>query len=233
MTRLASIASLSSIDRLRDRLSSLAFENSFLRPGGHLRFGLPQIDRLLPGGGLACGGVHELTGDYAAITVFLAALTSRNPRQQPVLWITPDQQLSASALGRQGLDHRRLTIAWTHRHADRLWAMDQSLRELGYGAVISEFDSMDEADMQRLQAAADRSNGVALVIRRDRQASSIAQSRWHIEAARSDGRLTWLQVSLARSNTGRSGSWLLEWNPAAHSFRILADLAQPLAAAAE
>lgn len=227
MTRLASI------ERLRDRLSSLSFENSFLRPGGHLRFGLSQIDRLLPGSGLACGGLHELTGDYAAITVFLAALTSRNPRQQPVLWITPDQQLSAPALGRQGLDHRRLTIAWTHRHADRLWAMDQSLRELGYGAVIGEFDNMDEADMQRLQNAAERSNAVAMVIRRDHQASAIAQSRWHIESARSDGRLTWLQVSLTRSRNGRSGSWLLEWNPAEHSFSMLADLAQPLPAAAE
>lgn len=228
MTRLATI------ERLRERLSHLAFENAFLHPGGNMRFGLAQIDRLLPGHGLGCGGLHEVSGDYIAITAFLAALTSRNPRQQPVLWITPDQQLKAPALSRQGLDHRRLTIAWTHRPADRLWAMDQSLRELGYGAVIGEFDMLAEADMQRLQQAAARSSSVGIVIRRDRQPSAMAATRWRIESARSDGRLTWLQITLERCSNGRSGSWLVEWNPETRSFRLLADMMQQdFAAAAE
>lgn len=227
MTRLATI------DRLRNRLSHFSFDGSFLTGGGNLKFGLPEIDRLLPGHGLACGGLHDLSGDYDAITVFVAALMSRNPRQQQVLWITPDHQPSASDLAKQGLDHRRLTIAWTRRHADRLWAMDQSLRDLGYGAVVGEFDNLDWADMQRLEQAAEHSSSVGLVIRRNAQPSATALTHWHIEAARSDGCHVWLQVSLKQSRNGRTGAWLLEWNPATKTFRLLADLNQPMLAAAE
>jgi protein ImuA len=218
MTRLAAI------DRLRSRLSHLSLDNRFLNPGNTLRLGLPAIDRILPGHGLDCGGLHDITGDYSAITIFLAALAARDPRRQAVLWITPDHQPSASALAQQGLDHRRLTIAWTRRHADRLWAMDDSLRSLGYGAVIGEFAAAGDGDMQRLQEAAERSSSVGIVIRRDGQASPLALSRWRIEAAAGDSRHPVLQVTLEHCRNGRCGSWLLEWNPAVLAFRLIADL---------
>ena len=218
MTRLATI------DRLRSRLSHLSLDSRFLNPGNTLRFGLPAIDRILPGHGLGCGGLHEITGDYTAITIFLAALAARDPRRQAVLWITPDQQPSAAALAQQGLDHRRLTIAWTRRHADRLWAMDDSLRTLGYGTVIGEFAATGDSDMQRLHQAAQRSSSVGVVIRRDLQMSPLALSRWRIEAASGDSGHPLLQVTLEHSCNGRQGSWLLEWRAADLGFRLVADL---------
>ncbi|MYH51660.1 MAG: damage-inducible mutagenesis protein, partial [Gemmatimonadetes bacterium] len=41
-----------------------------------LPLGVPEIDRVLPGGGLRAGCIHEVTGDEAA-TGFCAALLAR------------------------------------------------------------------------------------------------------------------------------------------------------------
>ena len=51
---------VSSIAELRERIQSL--EGGAGRARKVLPFGLPQIDRRLPGGGLALGCLHEVAG---------------------------------------------------------------------------------------------------------------------------------------------------------------------------
>ncbi len=48
------------IDDLRERISAL--EGVSARRSGCLAFGVPEIDAVLPGGGLAYGALHEFAG---------------------------------------------------------------------------------------------------------------------------------------------------------------------------
>ena len=81
----------------RAELAALRRQVEALERGGRavapvLPFGVPAIDRALPGGGLAVGALHELGGagpdeeDGAAATGFLAGILARLAPARPVLW---------------------------------------------------------------------------------------------------------------------------------------------------
>ncbi|WP_428249793.1 hypothetical protein [Ferrovibrio sp.] len=76
-----------------------------------------------------------------------------------------------------GLDHRRLTVVDARRADDRLWATEEGLRELGYGAVVAAIDSADLTETRRLQLAAEKSRSIGFLIRQDRQ-PSVALTCW-------------------------------------------------------
>lgn len=225
-------ATTATIESLRHHLSHL------VRPApgvgaGVLRLGLPGIELVLPWRGLARGGVHEAIGDRNAISAFLAAVIGRDSRAGQVLWVTPEPTLYPQGLAQLGLDHRRLTIVSARRAEDRLWAMEEGLREMGYGAVIAEVESADLTGTRRLQLAAEKSGSIGFLVRRDRQPSA-ALTRWGIGAARSDGyRPRWC-ISLERCRGAGAGfSWDVEWDHATLSFRLVAALANGSLAAAE
>ncbi|MBP7065701.1 hypothetical protein [Ferrovibrio sp.] len=220
------------LERLRSRLSQLS-STSLVGGAGVLKLHLPQIERALPWRGLARGALHEVTGERNAITAFLAAAIGRDTRSEEVLWVTPGPTLYAHGLAQLGLDHRRLTIVAARRADDRLWASEEGLRELGYGAVVAEIDGADLTETRRLQLAAEKSGSIGFLIRRDRQASA-ALTRWRIEPARSDGyRPSW-RVTLERCRGAEAGfSWDVEWDYATLSFRLVAALADGSLAAAE
>ena len=73
---------------LRERI--LAIEGEGGRKSGVLAFGVPEIDGILPGGGLALGGLHELAGggsgtvDGAAAALFAAGIAARTKGQ--IVW---------------------------------------------------------------------------------------------------------------------------------------------------
>lgn len=220
------------LERLRSRLSQLS-GTSLISGAGALRLHLPQIERALPWRGLARGALHELRGERNAITAFLAAAIGRDTRSEEVLWVTPEPTLYAHGLAQLGLDHRRLTIVAARRTDDRLWAIEEGLRELGYGAVVAEIDNADLTETRRLQLAAEKSGSIGFLIRRDQQPSA-ALTRWRIEPARSDGyRPSW-RVILERCRGAEAGfSWHVEWDHATLSFRLAAALADGSLAAAE
>ncbi|TAN10301.1 MAG: damage-inducible protein, partial [Rhizobiaceae bacterium] len=72
-----------------------------------LPFGLPEIDRRLPGGGLALGALHEVAGggngavDGAAAALFAAGVAARTKGK--VLWIVTRADLFAPAIAQAGL----------------------------------------------------------------------------------------------------------------------------------
>lgn len=226
------MSQIATIESLRSSLARLA------RPGpvggaGVLELGLPDIEEALPWGGLARGGVHEATGDRHAISAFLIAAIGRDKRSEQVLWITPEPTLYPQGLAQLGLDHCRLTIVSARRADDRLWAMEEGLRELSYGAVVAEVETADLTETRRLQLAAEKSGSIGFLLRRDRQPSA-ALTRWHIEAARSDGFRPCWRVSLERCRGAEAGfSWDVEWDYATLSFRLVAALADGSLAAAE
>ncbi|MFC3678439.1 ImuA family protein [Ferrovibrio xuzhouensis] len=196
--------------------------------------GVAEIDARLPGRGLALGAIHEFIGDLTAITGFLAALLGRHKAFRQVLWVTPDASLFAPGLSQLGLDHRRLTIAWARRRDDRLWATEEGLRELGYGAVVAEAETVDLTASRRLQLAAEASGSIGFIICRDRQPSA-ALTRWLVEPARSQDCSPHWKLTLERCRgTESGGTWKMGWDHASLSFRLAAAMAyRPTEEAAE
>ncbi|MFC3677752.1 ImuA family protein [Ferrovibrio xuzhouensis] len=196
--------------------------------------GVAEIDARLPGLGLGLGGIHELIGDLTATTGFLAALLGRHKAFRQILWVTPEASLFAPGLSQLGLDHRRLTIAWARHRDDRLWAAEEGLRELSYGAVVLEAETVDLTESRRLQLAAEASGGIGFIIRRDRQPSA-ALTRWLVEPARSQDCSPSWKLTLERCRGAETGgTWQLGWDHASLSFRLAAQMAnRPFAEAAE
>lgn len=195
--------------------------------------GVPAIDALLPGHGLARGGFHELLGDPAAITSFLAALLGRQRSIRHVLWITPSPDLYPGGVAQYGLSHRRLTIASTRQVDNRLWAMEEALKDLPGGAVIAEVEQADLTETRRLQLAAEGSGSIGFLVRRDRQPSA-ALTRWRVEPARSrDLRPTW-RLTLERVRGAEAGgTWVVEFDDASLSLNLVAAVADRSLEAAE
>lgn len=198
-----------------------ALRRSFGLGSSALTFGIPQIDALTDG--FARGALHEIIGEQAAVSGFLAALLGRDRRRSQILWVTAGGSLHAPTLGQLGLDHRRLTVVSTPRVSDRCWAAEEGMGQLGYGAVVAEIEHADSDIAQRLQDAASRRNAVAFLVRQDRPQPSLAATRWSVQAANSDGFRPCWQVTLeACDGSAVHGVWLVDWDHAAGCFRLVA-----------
>ena len=197
-------ASHSSLTALRDRIRHLE------QPARHgvLPFGVAPIDRALPGGGLALGAVHEITGaggdeeDGAAAAGFAAGILARLG-DGPVLWCLRRSDLYGPGLLAHGLDPARLVLVTASRDDEILWAVEEGLRAGpasglggpgglgGLAAVVGELGRLPMVAGRRLQLAAERSGVTALVLRRwrntdeaaaERDRPSAALTRWRIAA---------------------------------------------------
>jgi protein ImuA len=106
-------ASYSVVDELRQRIQRLAGPPSHGRDV--LPFGIDIIDRVLPGGGLPLGALHEVAGggngaiDGAAAALFTAGIAARTTGK--VLWCVTRQDLFAPALAQAGLLPSRVKLA--------------------------------------------------------------------------------------------------------------------------
>src|SRR6202048_1917870 len=138
-----------------------------------LPFGVAAIDRVLPGGGLARGALHEILGASgdeedgalaAGIVGRLAAQRSLGGDGM-VLWCLPRPDLYGSGLAAHGLDPGRLVLVRAPRDAEILWAMEEGLRAPGIAAVVGEIGSFPMVASRRLQLAAERSGITAFLLR--------------------------------------------------------------------
>src|SRR5690606_29043580 len=93
------------IAQLQERIAHL--EGGAARVREVLPFGLAQIDRRLPGGGLGLGCLHEIAGggngavDGAAAAMFAAGIAARTKGK--VLWVVTRSDLFAPAIAQAGL----------------------------------------------------------------------------------------------------------------------------------
>ena len=88
------------VEELRERIQRL--EGAVARRRTVLPFGVKEIDRRLPEGGLALGALHEVAGggdgavDGAAAALFAAGIAARTRGQ--VLWCVTRKDLFAPAM---------------------------------------------------------------------------------------------------------------------------------------
>lgn len=203
--------------------------------GGLFGFGAPEIDGLLPRGGLEIGALHEaIAADAGAATGFCAALIGRIPSSRPVLWCEGRHALDhgrlyGPGLARFGLDPGRLILVRARRDEDVLWAMEEGLRSGGPAAVLGEARAVSMTAARRLQLAA-AENGVAAFLIRPRggdAAASAAATRWRMAADSEEGDRRepgigpprW-RAEMFRCRGGAARTWTMEWHDETGRFAV-------------
>ena len=218
---------------LREQVRRLERAHSAERPGRTAApLGLPEIDRLLPHGGLLTGALHEIEAgptpsgrvaphDGAALG-FTAFLLSRlGPGT--LLWCRQpsgaDAPLYAPALA-SWFDPARLLMVTARRDEDLFWAIEEGLRTPGIAAVVGECAhshaqrAADPTAGRRLSLAAEKNSVPALLLRpQPEPPQSVCATRWRVSSAPSPevpgiemlGAARW-QVELRRNRFGTPSS---------------------------
>src|SRR6516225_10624785 len=240
------------LPELRERIRRI--ERPTLAVHGVLPFGIAAIDRVLPGGGLARGALHEILGmggdeeDGALAAAFAAGILGRLAAADDgmVLWCLPRTDLYGPGLAAHGLDPARLVLVRAPRNAEILWAMEEGLRAPSIAAVVGEVGSLAAVASRRLQLAAERSGITAFLLRRwrvggqaahERALPNAAVTRWRIAALPSKslpgepgvGRPRW-RIELLRCRGGEPASWEVEEADATGHVSLAAALADRPAA---
>jgi protein ImuA len=130
--------------------------------------GCVQIDRLLPAGGVTRGTLIEWLADgegSGAMWLALVAAIKACQGHGPLLVIDGRQTFHPPAAMAAGMDLQRLIVVRPATARDETWALDQSLRSTGVGAVLCLTDRLRQRAARRLQLAAEASGGVGFLVR--------------------------------------------------------------------
>ena len=214
------------IAELRERIARL--EGGAARARKVLPFGVGDIDRRLPGGGLALGALHEVAGggngavDGAAAALFSAGIAGRT--RGKILWVVTRGDLFAPALAQAGLHPDRLIRVEAGDEKALLACFEEGLRHGGLGAVVAETARLSITASRRLQLAAESSGTIGIAIRRWRRQTEAADfgqptasaTRWRVSVLPSAplpvpglSRARWL-LELIRCKAGESADFEVE-----------------------
>ncbi|MBB4291447.1 protein ImuA [Rhizobium leguminosarum] len=215
---MAQMSASTIISELRERIAHL--EGGIARNAIVLPFGVPEIDRVLPGGGLTFGALHEFAGggtgtvNGAAAALMVAGIAARTTGK--ILWCLTRPDLFFPAISQAGLHPDRVIFCEGDKEEDVLASMEEGLTFGGFGAVVGELVRLPMTASRRLHLAAEKTGTMALAVRRWRrqaEASDYGQptastSRWRISVLPSEplpvagvGRARWL-AELMRVKAG-------------------------------
>jgi protein ImuA len=199
----------------------------------------------LPGPGLLCGVLNEVVAapaDRPAAFGFLFALMAAalRARAGPAAFVAARRALDCGVpyghgLTRLGLDVGRLILIETETDQDALWALEETLRSEVRPAVVAGAveAGLDLTQSRRLNLAA-AIHATPLVLLRGAKGVGVsaAAMRWRLASAPAAldrfgtfERWRW-QATLERCRNGRTGAWLMQWNPDAHRFCSIADASE-------
>lgn len=232
----------SAISELRERIARLEGGNARTRTV--LPFGVAAIDRVLPGGGLIFGGLHEVAGggngavDGAAAALFAAGIAARATGK--VLWCVTRPDLFAPAIEQVGLPPGRVIYVEAGDEKTLLACFEEGLRG-GFGAVVAEVARLSMTASRRLQLAAESSGAIGIAIRRWRRQTeatdfgqpTAAETRWRVSVLPSTplpvpvpgvGRARW-HLELIRCRAGESADFTVEACDAKGRIALPSDVA--------
>ena len=134
--------------------------------------GFRALDSELPGGGWPSRCLTELllahpgVGEIRFLATTLASLT-HNGRE--IVLLAPPHVPDPAGWEQLGIDMRRVLIVRAARPADRLWALEESLKSSAFGALIAwlpEEKALARHDaLRRLQSAAASADGLTFLMR--------------------------------------------------------------------
>ena len=210
-----------------------------------LPLGASAVDQCLDGG-LACGGLHEvragLARDIGAAAGFALGLAGRaieadRGGRRGIVWVSDPAAridgggLFPAGLAQYGLDPSSLTLVEPGDLQGAMWAADEAAGCAGLAALVFQIKGnparFDITATRRLMLRARVSGVLALVLRQSgEEEASAAATRWHVgtEISGVDDKLERgvgamrLSLTLERNRAGRTGQWLLAWNPKVRVF---------------
>jgi protein ImuA len=170
---------VSPVERTEAALREAGLAGRFWRGDALSRSPLPSIasgfrmlDEQLPDGGWPSRCLTELLLPQAGVGEirFLAAtLSSLTQAGREVVLLGPPHIPDPTGWEQLGIDMRRVLIVRTPRPADRLWALEQSLKSSAFGALIAwlpEEKTLARNDaLRRLQLAAASADGLTFLMR--------------------------------------------------------------------
>jgi protein ImuA len=230
------------IEELRVRIRAIE-RGGGRAASGVLPFGVAAIDQVLPGGGLALGGLHEVAGggmgaiDGAAAALFAAGILAR--REGVVLWCVTRPDLFTPALAQAGLGPDRVIHVEAGDDRMVLACFEEGLRHGGLAGVVAEVARLSMTSSRRLQLAAESTGTLGLVLRRWRRPAeavefgqpTAAVTRWRISVLPSAplpvpgvGRPRWL-VELVRCRAGECAEFMVDACDETGRLALSADLA--------
>ncbi len=134
--------------------------------------GFRALDEELPGGGWPQRCLTELLltqtgiGEIRFLAATLSALTQAD---REIVLLAPPHLPDPTGWEQLGIDMRRVLVVRTARPADRLWAIEQSLKSSAFGALVAwlpEEKTLARNDvLRRLQSLASSANGLTFLMR--------------------------------------------------------------------
>ncbi|MCY0093307.1 ImuA family protein [Hoeflea ulvae] len=157
--------------------------------------------------------------------------------RQGIVWVTDPATrvdgggLFPAGLAQYGLDPSRVTCVEPGDLQGAMWAADEAAGCAGLAALVFQIKGnparFDITATRRLMLRARQSGVLALVLRQSgEEEASAAVTRWCVNTEMSGADETFergvgamrLSLTLERNRAGRTGQWLLAWNPKARSF---------------
>lgn len=134
--------------------------------------GFRILDEQLPGGGWPSRCMTELLLSHPGVGEirFLAStLSSLTRAGREIVLLAPPHIPDPTGWEQLGVDMRRVLIVRATRPADRLWALEESLKSSAFGALLAwlpEEKTLARHDaLRRLQSAATSANGLTFLMR--------------------------------------------------------------------
>jgi len=203
-----------------EQLARLCRREGTVPPAIHAT-GCAALDAVLPHGGWQSGTIVELMPTQIGVGEFrllLPALASITNTDRHVALVAPPYIPFAPALNNHGVRLERLLIIRTDKHADTLWAIEQTLRCKSFGAVVGWPENIKDRDTRRLQLAAEAGRSVGFLYRSPAAMieSSPAAVRLKLQPTAAGD----LAIDVLKCRGTRSGfSVHVAWNAAEPSIR--------------
>lgn len=184
--------------------------------------GFRPLDEQLPNGGWPSRCLTELLLAHAGVGEirFLAAtLSSLTQAGREIVLLAPPHIPDPAGWQQLGIDMRRVLIVRAARPADRLWAVEESLRSSAFGALLAwlpEDKALARHDaLRRLQSAAASADGLTFLFRpaAAQYHASPAPLRLSLAVGESAGHRRTLSVRLLKRRGPVLASPLTLWLP--------------------
>ncbi|GAA4029694.1 translesion DNA synthesis-associated protein ImuA [Actimicrobium antarcticum] len=130
--------------------------------------GFRALDRELPNGGWPASVLIELLlsqpgiGELRLLAPVIAELTQA---KKTVILMAPPHIPFAAALAELGIDLTHILLVEAEKPADRIWAIEQTLKSASFGALLCWLPQCRADHLRRLQLAAGGCEGLTFVLR--------------------------------------------------------------------
>jgi len=129
--------------------------------------GIEALDELLSDSGLRCGTLSEWIGAEVGCGVLSLAMrvAAVAQRDGPLIIVDTEKTLYPPAIQATGVSLAEAIFVRPSSPTDALWAVEQSLRCSGVGAVLFPVDRLRTQDFRRLQLAAEDGTAIGILVR--------------------------------------------------------------------